>query len=117
MAHPDWALKFRRPGTELRRKTESLYCLYECSSVYDKQKKRARKVTGKYLGSITEEGGFKPSKKRLLEQELAAAKEEGASGVHSEEIGRLKQAVAELWARLEAAEQRLAALEEAEKKT
>ena len=43
-------------------------------------------------------------------------KEAGASGVHSEEVGRLKQEVAELGARLEAAEQRLAALE-AEKKT
>ena len=57
MAHPDWAVKFRRPGTELRRITEKRYCLYECSSVYGKEKKRARKITGKYLGSITEEGG------------------------------------------------------------
>ena len=52
MAHPDWAVKFRRPGTELRRVNDSLYKLYECSSVYDKEKKRARKITGKYLGSI-----------------------------------------------------------------
>ena len=40
MAHPDWAVKFRRPGTELRRVNDSLYKLYECSSVYDKEKKR-----------------------------------------------------------------------------
>lgn len=39
MAHPDWAVKFRRPGTELRRVNDSLYKLYECSSVYDKEKK------------------------------------------------------------------------------
>ena len=71
MAHPDWAVKFRRPGTELRRITEKRYCLYECSSVYDKEKKRARKITGKYLGSITEEGGFKESRKRVLERELS----------------------------------------------
>ena len=45
MAHPDWAVKFRRPGTELRRVNDSLYKLYECSSVYDKEKKRARKIT------------------------------------------------------------------------
>ena len=44
MAHPDWAVKFRRPGTELRRVNDSLYKLYECSSVYDKEKKRARKI-------------------------------------------------------------------------
>ena len=36
MAHPEWAVKFRRPGTELRRVNDSLYKLYECSSVYDK---------------------------------------------------------------------------------
>lgn len=78
MAHPEWAVKFRRPGTELRRRTDKLYCLYECSSVYDKQKKRARKVTGKYLGSITEDGGFKPSKKRQLERQLAEALSVGA---------------------------------------
>ena len=71
MAHPDWAVKYRRPGTELRRITETRYCLYECSSVYDKEKKRARKITGKYLGSITEEGGFKESRKRVLERELS----------------------------------------------
>ena len=46
MKHPDWAVKYRRPGTELRRITEKRYCLYECSSVYDKEKKRARKITG-----------------------------------------------------------------------
>ena len=74
MKHPDWAVKYRRPGTELRRITEKRYCLYECSSVYDKEKKRARKVTGKYLGSITEEGGFKESRKRVQERELEEAR-------------------------------------------
>ena len=74
MKHPDWAVKFRRPGTELRRITEKRYCLYECSSVYDKEKKRARKITGKYLGSITEDGGFKESRKRVLERELEEVK-------------------------------------------
>ena len=75
MKHPDWAVKYRRPGTELRRITETRYCLYECSSVYDKEKKRARKITGKYLGSITEEGGFKESRKRVLERELEEARQ------------------------------------------
>ena len=66
MTPPDWAVKFRRPGTELRRVNDALYKLYECSSVYDKVKKRARKITGKYLGSITEAGGFKESRKRIM---------------------------------------------------
>ena len=38
MTPPDWAVKFRRPGTELRRVNDALYKLYECSSVYDKEK-------------------------------------------------------------------------------
>ena len=42
--------------------------------MYDKEKKRARKITGKYLGSITEDGGFKESRKRVLERELEEAR-------------------------------------------
>ena len=34
------------------------------------------KKTGRYLGSITEEGGFKESRKRLAERELEQAREE-----------------------------------------
>ena len=78
MAHPEWAVKFRRPGTELRC-INGRYCLYECTSVYDKKKKRAVKKTGKYLGSITEHGGFKESRKRILERELEQARQQSAS--------------------------------------
>lgn len=74
MTPPDWAVKFRRPGTELRRVNDALYKLYECSSVYDKEKKRARKITGNYLGSITEAGGFKESRKRIMEREIEELK-------------------------------------------
>ena len=73
MAHPEWAVKYRRPGTELRC-IHGRYCLYECRSVYDKVKKRAVKKTGRYLGSITEDGGFKESRKRILERELEEAR-------------------------------------------
>ena len=84
MTPPDWAVKFRRPGTELRRMNNTLYKLYECSSVYDKGKKRARKITGKYLGSITEEGGFQESRKRMMERDRGteirqAGRDEGTS--------------------------------------
>lgn len=94
MKHPDWAVKYRRPGTELRRITETRYCLYECSSVYDKEKKRARKITGKYLGSITEEGGFKESRKRLLERELEEARQSSSSAsvpTPSAKVGAVKE--------------------------
>ena len=72
--HPEWATKFRRPGTELRKVNDHLYHLSECRSVYDKEKKRARKISGKYLGSITEEGGFKESKARQREREIEELK-------------------------------------------
>ena len=72
MAHPEWAVKYRRPGTELRC-IHGTYCLYECTCVYDKTKKRGVKKTGRYLGSITKEGGFKESRKRLAERSLSFA--------------------------------------------
>lgn len=91
MTHPDWAVKFRRPGTELRRVNDALYKLYECSSVYDRVKKRSRKITGKYLGSITESGGFKESRKRIMERELEELRQ-GKPAVETEvRIGEVKE--------------------------
>lgn len=72
MAHPKWTEKYRRPGVEIRC-IHGSYCLYECSSVYDKETKRSRKKTGKYLGTITEQGGFKESRIRILERQAAQA--------------------------------------------
>ena len=91
MAPPEWALKFRRPGTELRRVHDALYQLYECSSVYDKEKKRARKITGKLLGSITEVGGFKESRKRIMERELAELKEGKPAAIPQPKVGEVKE--------------------------
>ena len=67
--HPSWALAFRRPGTELRL-IRGNYYLYEYKTVYDKAKKRARKITGQLLGSITEKDGFIISSKRNLEKSI-----------------------------------------------
>ena len=90
MAHPEWAVKFRRPGTELRC-IKGRYCLYECTSVYDKEKKRAVKKTGKYLGSITEHGGFKESRKRILERELEQARRQAAESPAAPAVGQVKE--------------------------
>lgn len=91
MTPPDWAVKFRRPGTELRRVNDALYKLYECSSVYDKEKKRARKITGKYLGSITEADGFKESRKRIMEREIEELKSGRPADVPEPRIGEVKE--------------------------
>lgn len=91
MTPPDWAVKFRRPGTELRRVNDALYKLYECSSVYDRVKKRSRKITGKYLGSITESGGFKESRKRIMERELEELRQGKPADEADVRIGEVKE--------------------------
>ena len=91
MTPPDRAVKFRRPGTELRRVNDELYKLFECSSVYDKEKKRARKITGKYLGSITEGGGFKESRKRVMEREIEDLRSGKPAAVPEVRIGEVKE--------------------------
>ena len=60
MAHPDWALKYKEKNTELRC-IKGRYYLYAYSTIYCPIKKRAKKVTGKSLGRITEKDGFIPS--------------------------------------------------------
>jgi transposase len=59
--YPDWLNKYRQPGTEIRKLKDKFY-LYEVSSYYDKEKKKGRKKTGKYLGSITDAEGFVATK-------------------------------------------------------
>lgn len=88
--HPDWAVKFRKPGTELRC-INGRYCLYECRCVYDKEKKKNKKITGKYLGSITEQGGFKPSKKRLMEAEMEKLKAGEKPEVATPLVGQVRE--------------------------
>ena len=88
--HPEWATKFRKPGTELRC-INGRYCLYVCSCVYDKETKKHRKITGKYLGSITEEGGFKPSKKRQLEAEMERLRKGEVVVPQKPKIGEVKE--------------------------
>lgn len=65
--HPDWAIKHRFPGTELRLIRGKFY-LYEYKTVYDQATKKPKKISGKLLGSITEKEGFKESNKRKVEK-------------------------------------------------
>jgi len=59
---PIWITQFNRPaGTEIKHIGNRWY-LYERLSVYDKEKKRKRKKSGRCLGAITEEG-LKPSRR------------------------------------------------------
>lgn len=68
--HPTWATQHRQPGTELRL-IRGKYYLYGVSSRYDPELKRAKKISGKILGSITKENGFIKSEKRALVERAA----------------------------------------------
>lgn len=66
-SHPDWALKHKRAGTELKL-INGRYYLYGVKSVYDKTLKRSRKVSLGILGNISQEKGFIPSQKAELKR-------------------------------------------------
>jgi transposase len=68
--HPQWALAQKKPGTELRL-IRGHYYLYEYKTVYDREKKRPRKITGKLIGTITQADGLILSGKRKLEKTLS----------------------------------------------
>jgi len=81
MSHPEWALKFKEKNTELRL-IRGRYYLYKISSVWDKDKKRARKITGEMIGRITENDGFIPKgtkKSKINVTANISIKEYGAS--------------------------------------
>ncbi len=65
--HPAWATCHRKPGTELRLINGNYY-LYEYKTIYDKEKKCPKKISGKLLGSISQKKGFIPSAKHTLRQ-------------------------------------------------
>lgn len=77
MAYPEWVEKYRQKGTNISC-IRGKYYLYACSSKYDPVKKRARKITGEYLGRITEEGLIPPKRKKG-QIDSVTVKEFGAS--------------------------------------
>ncbi len=68
--HPQWVLVHKKKGTELRL-IRGRYYLYEYKTVYNKLKKRPKKISGRLLGSITKADGFIPSGKHELEQGIS----------------------------------------------
>ena len=101
MDYPDWVLRQKTKGTEIR-KIGPNYYLYKIRSEWDKDKKRAKKITEKFLGTITEEGLRKPKAERLIEaQKNMCVKEFGASQfikTESDEIiQNLKETFPDIW--------------------
>lgn len=62
---PDWVLVHKKKGVELR-EIRGRYYVYEVSSKWDKKLKRPKKITGKYLGTITQANGFVPKQSRQV---------------------------------------------------
>ncbi|MBN1969520.1 MAG: transposase, partial [Candidatus Delongbacteria bacterium] len=92
--HPDWATKHRTKGTELRL-INGHYYLYSVTSKWDPEIKRARKITGKILGKITEQDGFIESDKRKLDKktvkiEKIVVKESGVTSFIENNVGDFK---------------------------
>ena len=91
--HPQWALNQKRPGTELRC-IRGKYYLYECSSFYDKEKKKTRKKTGAYLGIVTEDRGLVPPRRRQVEIENEKVEKEAMAAqiaVPEPKLGEVKE--------------------------
>ena len=65
---PEYVLKFKRPGIAIHH-DQGKFKIYEISSKWDPAKKRAQKVTGKYLGRITEKDGLIPPKEKKIPKE------------------------------------------------
>ena len=91
---PNWVLAHKRKGVELR-EIRGRYYVYEVSSKWDKKLKRPKKITGKYLGTITKSDGFvskrsrqiKINKKESQEPKLYV-KESGISNFISNNLSR-----------------------------
>jgi len=62
---PEWVLKHKKKGIELR-EIRGRYYVYEVSSKWNKNLKRSQKITGNYLGTITEANGFVPKRTKQV---------------------------------------------------
>lgn len=108
--YPDWALKYKTKGTELRN-IKGSFALYRVSSVWNKSKKRSQKVTEEYIGIITEKEGLIPKgSPRAKDPKLdiptknVCVKEYGATtflnNVGSQILEKLKSDFSEHWREL-----------------
>lgn len=79
MAHPDWVLRQKIKGSEIKYINGNYY-LYYVSSRWNKEKKRLEKVSGKLIGRITPEGLLsRTSAATQIEAKSVSVKEYGAS--------------------------------------
>lgn len=63
MSLPEWVQKQKKKGFEIK-KIHGNYYMYELKSAWDPKRKKAKKVTGEYIGKVTPDGVV-PKKKRV----------------------------------------------------
>ena len=97
MSYPEWVLKHKRKGTEIR-KLSNHYYLYKVSSKWDPAKGRAKKITEEYLGKITPDGII-PPKHKLSNQNILppSVKEYGACQLFFMISERIRQKLEEVF--------------------
>jgi len=93
MAIPQWAKDQRPKGTEIKEINGKFY-LSKVSSKWDPKLKRARKISGEYLGVLTPEG-LVPAQRRLMAvNEPLMSKEFGASWLLASLTGDIREKIA-----------------------
>jgi hypothetical protein len=63
--YPEWVTSHRKPGTEIR-KFKDRYYVYAVKGFYDKEKKKSRKKTVGFLGTVSESEGFVEAKTKRV---------------------------------------------------
>jgi hypothetical protein len=63
---PYWVAKHKGKGTEVKKIGDNYY-LYKITSKWNPIKKRADKITEKYLGTITPDGLIKSKHERIID--------------------------------------------------
>ncbi len=97
---PIWLQNYNRPaGTEIKYINGHWY-LYERLSVYDKEKKKKRKKSGRFLGTLTEKGLI-PSRRHSSVQNISANeienREYGATALLFSLTNEMRSRLAELF--------------------
>jgi transposase len=78
--HPEWVTKHKQKGTNIAT-IGGRYYLYAVTSTWNKDKKRAQKITKQYLGRITKQGLIPPKTKPPKIQTPITVKEYGATHI------------------------------------
>ncbi|MDR1896171.1 MAG: transposase [Prevotellaceae bacterium] len=63
--YPEWVTNYRKPGTEIR-KFKDRYYVYAVKGFYDKERKKSRKKTIGFLGTVSESEGFVEAKTKKV---------------------------------------------------